>query len=55
MTEEDQKKLLVAAKKALKIISVARLDIDFVFELRDLIRKCEEKDGVNPGRTAPTS
>lgn len=44
MTEETQKELLAAAKKALAIISVNRLDVDFVFEFRDLIRKCESED-----------
>ena len=49
MTEQTQKELLTAAKKALTIISVARKrkERDFVFELRDLIRKAESenKDG----------
>jgi len=45
MAEEDIKELLEAAKKALKIISVEGKNIDFVFYLRDLIRKCEDKNG----------
>jgi hypothetical protein len=46
MTEEDQKKLLELAKKALTIISVVRnkKNRDFVFELRDLIRKIEAEN-----------
>lgn len=43
MTEELQKELLEAAKKALTIISVEGKNIDFVFYLRDLIKKCEDK------------
>lgn len=44
MTKETQKELLAAAKKAMAMISIARLDVNFVFELRDLIRKCESED-----------
>lgn len=44
MTEQTQKELIAAAKKALTIISVAGKDPDFVFELRDLIRKCEAEN-----------
>jgi hypothetical protein len=58
MTKETQKELLAAAKKALAMISIskmmidykgAKLDVDFVFELRDLIRKCEseEQNGIH--------
>ena len=43
MTEELQKDLLEAAKKALTIISIDGKNTDFVFYLRDLIRKCEDK------------
>jgi hypothetical protein len=43
MTEETLKKLLETSKKALKIISVAGKDHEFVFELRDLIRKAESE------------
>lgn len=48
MTEETQKELIEAAKKALKIVATVakRKDRDFVFYFRDLIRKCEEKDAV---------
>lgn len=48
MNQENQKKLLELAKKALKIISVSGLDTNFVYELRDLIRQCESenKDGT---------
>lgn len=38
---DSQEQLLDAAKKAMKIISVAGLDTNFVFHLRDLIRKIE--------------
>jgi hypothetical protein len=41
MNEETQNQLIIAAKKALKIISVAGSDSEFVFELRDIIRKAE--------------
>lgn len=41
MTQETQNQLIEAAKKALKIISVAGKESDFVFELRDIIRKAE--------------
>lgn len=41
MDKETQEELLQAAKRALKYISIARLDRDFVFYLRDLIRKIE--------------
>lgn len=44
MTKETQKELLAAAKKALAMISIAGLDVSFVFEFRDLIRKCESED-----------
>jgi hypothetical protein len=37
----SQEELLAASKKALKLISVAGLDKDFVFHLRDIIRKIE--------------
>ena len=50
MEEETLKKLLEASKKALTIISVAGKDQEFVFELRDLIRKAEsefKKDSPN--------
>jgi len=40
---ETQKELLAAAKKALTIIAVAGKDEDFVFELRDIIRKVENE------------
>lgn len=43
MTEETQKQLILAAKEALKIISVAGKNSDFVFELRDIIRKAESE------------
>lgn len=43
MEEETQKKLIQASKKALTIISVAGKDQEFVFELRDLIRKAESE------------
>lgn len=45
MTEELQKELLEASKKALKIVAALakRKDRDFVFYFRDLIRKCEGK------------
>lgn len=38
---DSQEELFEASKKALKIISVAGLDNDFVFHLRDIIRKIE--------------
>lgn len=41
MDDATQKELLVAAKKALKIIAAAGQNEDFVFELRDLLRKAE--------------
>jgi hypothetical protein len=44
--EETQKELIAAAKKALAIISVEGKNQDFVFELRDLIRKYEAKDAT---------
>lgn len=40
---EAQTELLAAAKKALTIISVAGKETDFVFELRDIIRKVENE------------
>jgi len=40
---EGQKELLAAAKKALAIIAVAGKETDFVFELRDIIRKVENE------------
>jgi len=43
MEEETMKELLEALKKALTIISVAGNDHDFVFELRDLIRKTDSE------------
>lgn len=43
MTEETLKELIDAAKKAMKIISMAGLDHDLVFEIRDLIRKIESE------------
>ena len=43
MEEETLKKLLEASKKALTIISVSGKDQEFVFELRDLIRKAESE------------
>lgn len=47
MEKETQKELLAAAKKALAMISFARLDSNFVFEFRDLIRKCESEEKNN--------
>ena len=45
---DSQDELLEASKKALKIISVAGLDTDFVFHLRNIIRKIEaEKCRLN--------
>lgn len=44
MTKETQKELLATAKKALAMISIAGLDTNFVFEFRDLIRKCESEE-----------
>jgi hypothetical protein len=44
MNEETQKELLAASKKALAMISIAGLDTNFVFEFRDLIRKCESEE-----------
>jgi hypothetical protein len=44
MTEQTQKELIAAAKKALSIISIAGGNTDFVFEFRDLIRKAESED-----------
>jgi hypothetical protein len=41
MTEETLKELIEVAKKAMKAISVAGLNQDLVFEIRDLIRKIE--------------
>ena len=38
---EDQRKLLEAAKKALPIISMTGKYEDLVYELRDIIRKVE--------------
>lgn len=43
MKKETEKDLIEAAKKAMKIISVAGKNEDFVFELRDLIRKAESE------------
>jgi hypothetical protein len=43
MEEETLKKLIEASKKALTIISVAGKDNEFVFELRDLIRKADSE------------
>ncbi len=40
---EAQDELLAAAKKALTIIAVAGKETDFVFELRDIIRKVENE------------
>lgn len=40
---ELQEQLLDAAKKAMKIIAVAGLDNDFVFHIRDIIRKVEKE------------
>ena len=40
---EGQQELLAAAKKALAIIAVAGKETDFVFELRDIIRKVENE------------
>ena len=46
MTEETQKELLAASKRALTLISVSGVEPDFVFVLRDIIRKAEsENDG----------
>lgn len=45
---DSQEELLEASKKALKIIAVAGLNKDFVFHLRDIIRKIEaEKCRLN--------
>jgi len=44
MKSETQKELLEVSKKALMIISVDGRHSDFVFKLRDLIRKCESED-----------
>jgi hypothetical protein len=41
MDTKDQEDLLQASKKALKMISVAALDTEFVFHLRDIIRRIE--------------
>lgn len=41
MDTKDQEDLLEASKKALKIISAAALDTEFVFHLRDIIRRIE--------------
>lgn len=41
MDADTKRQLIEAAKKALTIISVAGNNTDFVFELRDLIRKAE--------------
>lgn len=40
---ELQEQLLDAAKKAMKIIAVAGIDRDFVFHIRDIIRKIESE------------
>jgi hypothetical protein len=40
---EAQKELLETAKRALKIIAVEGKETDFVFELRDIIRKVENE------------
>jgi hypothetical protein len=46
MTEETQKELLALSKRALTLISVSGVEPDFVFVLRDIIRKAEsENDG----------
>lgn len=47
MTEETQKQLIEASKKALKIISVMGKESDFVFELRDIIRKAESENNTS--------
>jgi len=49
MEEETMKELIEALKKAMTIISVAGNDHDFVFELRDLIRKTELKKDKSNG------
>jgi len=41
MSEENLKELLVLAKKAMTIISVEGRNKEFVYDLRDLIRKIE--------------
>lgn len=43
MDVKDQEELLEASKKALTMISVASLDTEFVFYLRDIIRRIEAK------------
>lgn len=46
MTEQTQKELLELSKKALQIISMLgnKNNTDFVFSLRDTIRKAESED-----------
>lgn len=48
MNEQTQMDLLAVAKKAMTIISVKRIDPDFVFEIRDVIRRAEQE--VKSGR-----
>lgn len=50
MNEEEQKDLLRLAKLALAALSLSRSrrkNQDLIFELRDLIRKIEGKDGTS--------
>jgi hypothetical protein len=45
MDEETQRKLIRLARQAMALISVNRLDmdLDLVFDLRDIIRKAESQ------------
>lgn len=43
MDEDTKKNLLRLSKRALALVSFNRLDVDLVFELRDVIRKAEEE------------
>lgn len=49
MTEQTQSELLAVAKEAMKLISVHGIDSDFVFKIRDIIRKVEQE--VNNGQS----
>lgn len=43
MSEETQMELLKVSKKALVLLSLESKDRDFVFTIRDIIRKAEKE------------
>lgn len=47
MDEETQKELVRAAKLALVALSAGRRDEELIYQLRDIIRKAEGKDGCD--------